>query len=85
MSKVPKKKAVSIHFTHAVFSLLDFLALEKGTNRLSQNLVWNYHSVLHSISEERRSHDGLAMQALVWLRMVQFGILWFGALYTNLR
>jgi hypothetical protein len=40
MDKVPKKrKIVSVNFYHAVFSLLDFLTLETGTDKLSQNIV----------------------------------------------
>jgi len=36
------------------------------------------------------SHDDLAMQALVWLcmvwfRVIQFGAAWFSASHTNLR
>jgi hypothetical protein len=33
-----KKKIVSINFSCLVFFLLDFLTLENGTNRLSQNV-----------------------------------------------
>jgi len=38
MDKVPKKKIVSGNFSWAVFSLLDFLTLEDGTDTLSQNV-----------------------------------------------
>jgi len=36
------------------------------------------------------THDGLMVQVMVWLRMVRFTVIWFGALqfgasYTNLR
>jgi hypothetical protein len=37
-TKSQKKKIVSGNFCHAVFSLLDFLTLEAGTERLSQNV-----------------------------------------------
>jgi hypothetical protein len=37
MEKVPKKKTVSVNFPGALFSVLDFLALEYGTERLSRN------------------------------------------------
>jgi hypothetical protein len=37
MDKVPKKMNVSVNFLGALFSLLDFLNLEAGTARLSQN------------------------------------------------
>jgi hypothetical protein len=39
MNKVPKKKTVSVNTCHAVFSLLDFLTLEAGIDRLSQNII----------------------------------------------
>jgi len=51
-----KKKIVSFNLSHATFSLLDFLTLEGGTDRLSRNFIRNYHSVLYNISEEGRSH-----------------------------
>jgi hypothetical protein len=38
MEKFPKKKTVSVNFPGALFSILDFLALEYGTARLSQNV-----------------------------------------------
>jgi len=38
MDKVPKKKTVSFNFGHAVFSFFDFLTLEVGINRSSQNI-----------------------------------------------
>jgi hypothetical protein len=34
----PKKRDVSVNFSHAMFSHLDFLNLEDGTNKLSQNI-----------------------------------------------
>jgi len=37
-TKAQKKKIVSGSFCHAVFSLLDFLTLEAGTEGLSQNV-----------------------------------------------
>jgi hypothetical protein len=30
-------------------------------------------------------HDNLEMQNVVWLHMVRFRAIWFGASYTNLR
>jgi hypothetical protein len=33
--KDPKKKIVSVNFSHAVFCLLDFLTREDGTDRFS--------------------------------------------------
>jgi hypothetical protein len=38
MSKVPKKKSVSINFSRAVISFSDFWSLENGTDRLSWNV-----------------------------------------------
>jgi len=45
--------------------------------------------LLYAIKRAQISHDGLAMQALVWLRMVTFRVVQFGAVqfstsYTNL-
>ena len=36
MDKVPKKKTMSVNFSHALFYRLDFLTLEGCTDRLSQ-------------------------------------------------
>jgi hypothetical protein len=36
--KVPQKKIMSGNFLHAVFSLLDVLTHEAGTDRLSQKV-----------------------------------------------
>ena len=33
MDRVPKKKAVSVNFSHAMFSVLDFLTLKDGMDR----------------------------------------------------
>jgi len=38
MDKVPRKKTVSVNLSHALFSLLDFLALEDGTDRFCRNI-----------------------------------------------
>jgi len=38
MDKVPKKNTVSVNFSNAMFSLLDFLILKDGNDRLSQNI-----------------------------------------------
>ena len=35
VEKSRKKKIVSVNFSHALFSMLDFLTLEDGTYRLS--------------------------------------------------
>jgi len=39
----PKKKTVSFNFNHALFSLLYFLILEDGTDRLSQTIGKELH------------------------------------------
>jgi hypothetical protein len=38
MDKVPKKEDVSVNFSCAKFPHLDFLTLEGGTDKLSQNI-----------------------------------------------
>ena len=38
MGKITAKKNLSVNFSHAVFSLLDFLTLEDGTDRMSRNV-----------------------------------------------
>jgi hypothetical protein len=38
LDNVPKKKIVSINLNHVLFSPLDFLTLEAGTDSLSQNV-----------------------------------------------
>jgi hypothetical protein len=38
MDEVPKENMVSVNFPHALFALLDFLTLEVGTERVSQNV-----------------------------------------------
>jgi hypothetical protein len=47
MDVVPKLKIVLVNFSLAVFSLLDFLTHEAGTNKLSQNfgVVLPLHTV----------------------------------------
>jgi hypothetical protein len=64
MDKGPKTMNVSVKFLGALFCLLDFLKLEAGTARLSQNAVQYL----------RRAHisKDIVMQAFVWLHMVQF-------------
>ena len=80
-----------VNFSHAVFSLLDFLTLEDGTDRLSRNVGTELSLYAKQYLRELHiSHDYLAMQALVWLHMVQFranrfGTVWFSASYANIR
>ena len=52
MDKSQKKKIVSVNFNRALFSLLDFLTLEDGTDMLPQNISGNYPSTLCNIPEE---------------------------------
>jgi hypothetical protein len=42
------KKIVSVNFSHALFSLLDFLTLEDGADRLSRNISKELLQVLHN-------------------------------------
>jgi hypothetical protein len=64
MDKVPKKMNVPINFPGALFSLLDFLNLEAGTARSSQNaaqyLRWAQIS------------NHMVKQAFVRIHIVQF-------------
>jgi hypothetical protein len=39
----------------------------------------------HAVFSVLSTHDYLVMQALVWLCMVLFRAIWFGASYSNLR
>ena len=79
MDKGPKKKTVSINFSRAVFSLLDILNLEAGTDRLSQNISAGLPLyTAYYLRSVHSSHDSV-MQALVWLHMVQFRAIQFGA------
>jgi len=90
MDKVPKKMNVSVNFPGALYSLLDFLILEAGTNRLP----WNVSVVLplyamRYLRGAQTSHD-LVIQALVWLHMIWFSAIWFSvvqfdASYANLK
>jgi len=47
--------------------------------------VRNYHTTLRNISEELRSHMIWQCKPFVWLCMIQFRVIWFSALYANLR
>jgi len=66
MEKVPKIKIVSVNFSCAVFSLLDFLTLEAGM-------------IVHPVMSVQILHDDVVMQALVWLCVGRFRAIWFGA------
>jgi len=62
------------------------LTLEAGTDVLSQNV--GAELPLYTALYLRRtciSHDDLVMQALVWLCMIRFRVIWFSASRANLR
>jgi len=69
MHRVPDKKIVSVNFSCAVFSLLVFLTLQAGTNKLTQNVSveLQLYTALYLIRAQI-SHD-LVMQALIWLHV----------------
>jgi hypothetical protein len=86
MAKVPKKKTVSVNFSHAVIFLLDFLSFEYGTDRLPRNVGKELPLyAVQYVSRARISHDNLALQTLVWLRMVWFTVIQFGAVWLVLH
>ena len=78
------------NFSHSLSSLFDWLTFEDTMDRLSRNI--SKELPLYAAHYLRRvliSHD-FAMQALVWFcmvlfRLIQFGAVWFGASYANLR
>ena len=79
MDKVPKKKTVSVTPV-ALRSLFQMSwSLKMGPTGCSKMSVRNYHSILFNIAAQRRYHDNLVMKALVWLHMVQFRTVHFGA------
>ena len=75
MHRVPDKKIVSVNFSCAVFSLLVFLTLQAGTNKLTQN-----------VSVELQLYTALylrlVMQALIWLHVS--GSEWSGVTWSGL-
>jgi hypothetical protein len=71
MENTPKKKTMQGNISRGLFSLLDFLILEEGTDWLCPN-VSNYHSMLQSTSQERRSHT------MVWQCRPLFVPAWSG-------
>ena len=81
-----QKRRLSVKFSCALFHLLDFVTLEDGTDRSSRNngkeLPLNNAEYLR---RAKISQDYLVMQALVWLRVVQFGEARVGPSYANLR
>jgi len=70
MNEVPKKKILSVNFSRALFSLLDFLTLEAWTDRSTRNV--SAELLLCTVYYLRRvqTSSDLMMQALVWLCMI---------------
>jgi len=66
--QVPEKKILSVNFSHVTFSLLDFLTLEHGTNRLSQKFskALPLNAAIY-LRKAEIAHDDLAMKALISL------------------
>jgi hypothetical protein len=64
---------VSVNFRHAVFSLLDFLTIEAGTNRLSQNFGMELISQ-KSTDLTRFDYAGLGL-APAWPSLERYGLL----------
>ena len=86
LDKVQKKKTVSVKFSHGLFSLLDFMNLEDGTDRSSRNIGKELPlNTTQYLTRAEISQDDSLMEALVWLHMVQFGVVQFDASYMNLR
>jgi len=54
LDKVPKKKCVSVNFSHALFSQFDFWTPKMEQICSSETSVRNHHSALYNISEEHR-------------------------------
>jgi hypothetical protein len=87
----PQKGLLSV--VSFVMSCLTCWPLKMGPMGCPETLVRNYHSVLHNILWEGRSHmmirwishDDSVMQALVRPCMVLFWAIWFGASFVNLR
>ena len=64
MDKVPKKKIVSVNFSHALIFLLDFLSFEYGTDRLPRNIGNELPLyAVQNLSRARISHDNLLLQS----------------------
>jgi hypothetical protein len=78
MEKVPKKKIVSVYFSLAMFSLLDFWPLKIGPICCPETSVRNHHSMPYNISKERRSH-----MTIWWLRP-WFCSVWSGSWQSGL-
>jgi len=91
MDRVPKMKIVSVKFSHAMFTHLDFLNPEDGTDRLSRNVGNEFANQRCIIS--RNSADltwrfgaaGLGLTLHGPVRVIQLDTVWFSASYANFR
>jgi hypothetical protein len=73
MEKSQKRRLCQLTSVVLCSPLLDFLNLEDGIEKLTQNV--GRELPLYTIKYLRRaqtSHDDLALQALVWLLVVRF-------------
>ena len=85
MDKVPKKKTVSVNFSHALIFLLHLLSFEYGTGVLRNvGKELPLHTVQY-LSTARISHYNLVLQSLVWPHMVWFTAIQFGAVWLVLQ
>jgi len=75
MGKAPKKKTVSVNFSHAVLFWISLLLKIVPTGS-PETSVKNYHSTLHDISEERIPH-------MFWWCRTCFGSAWSGSDRSN--
>ena len=76
----PKKKIFQL--TSVVLCSLDFLTLEDGADRLSENVSKELPLNAAYLRRTETPHDDLAMQAMVvWLCMVQFRAIWFDTVH----
>jgi hypothetical protein len=90
MDEVPKKDTVSVTSV-TLYSLFRISwSLNMGPTGCPEMSARNYHSTLYNIPVQCTYHDDLVMKASVWLHMVRFRAIHFGAVrfsasYANLR
>jgi len=82
MDKAPKKKIVSVNFSHALFFWISLLLkiVPIGSPKMSIKI---FHSMLRNISEEQISSHDLVIQDMLWLHVVWFRPIQFGASHAN--
>jgi hypothetical protein len=88
MDKVSPLKRLAANFSGALFACFDFLTFEDGADgmclNVSNEVPMKYHSVLHYVLEEQRSH------MIIWQCRPWFGTTWSisersdSALYTQI-